>query len=158
MAIHVFLFLYKPCYISNFKKTRQKVKHALEPTRLRMASWNIGTMTGKSLEIEEMMLRRRLDVLSVRETKWKNTACRARFLDPKTRSHKFFYYGTEQGKNGVGIILKAELTSGIISITKPSDRLISIKLVINKEIWYIISPYTQSQICTSTCCFLCCSI
>ena len=124
-----------------------KVKHAFEPTRIRMASWNIGTMTGKSLEIEEMMLRRRLDVLCVQETKWKNTACRARFLDPKTRSHKLFYYGTEQGKNGVGIILKAELTGGIISITKPSDRLISIKLVINKEIWNVISPYAPQIGC-----------
>ena len=79
-------------------------------------------MTGKSLEIQEVITRRRLDILCVQETKGRDTANRARFLDPKTRSHKLSYYGTEQGRNGVGIILTAELTSNIISITKLSDR------------------------------------
>ena len=108
-------------------------------------------MTGKSLEIEEMMMRRRPDVLCVQETKWKNTACRARSFDHRTRLHKLFYYGTEQGKNAVGIILKAELTGGIISINKPSDSLISIKLMIYKEIWNVISPLLVALALGTTC-------
>ena len=31
-------------------------------TKIRLATWNIGTMTGKSGEIAEIMLRRRIDV------------------------------------------------------------------------------------------------
>ena len=85
--------------------------------------------------------------MCVQETKWRNTANRAHFLDPKTRSHKLFYYGMEQGRNGVGIILTAELTGNIISITKLSDRLISLKLVIDGEIWNIISPYAPQIGC-----------
>ena len=125
---------------SNIKRCRQ-------PERLRFASWNVGTMTGNSIEIEKLMSRRRLDILCVQETKWRNTASRARFLNYNTKAYKLFYYGTQQGKNGIGIILKAELTSGIISINKPSDRLMSIKLVINKEIWNIISPYAPQVGC-----------
>ena len=123
------------------KRGRRDMKQRHQPRRLRFGSWNVGTMTGKSLEIQEIMTRRRLDILCVQETKWRNTANRARFLDPKTRSHKLFYYGTEQGRNGVGIILTAELTGNIISITKLSDRLMSLKLLIDDEIWNIISPY-----------------
>jgi len=55
---------------------------------LRMGSWNIGTMTGRSLEIEDMMRRRHLDVLCVQELGWKNTADRARFLDTRTKAYK----------------------------------------------------------------------
>ncbi len=128
---------------SNIKQLRRQ-KHA---TSMRFGSWNVGTMNSKSLEIQDMMVRRRLDILCVQETKWRNTAARARFLNHKTRSHKMFYYGEEQGKNGVGIIMKTELTAGIISISKPSDRLIGIKMVINGEIWNIISPYAPQIGC-----------
>jgi hypothetical protein len=102
--------------------------------KLRFGSWNVGTMTSKSLELEEIMQRRNIDILCVQETKWKNTANRARFLNNKTKAFKFIYHGTVQGRNGVGIILSQEHSSNIINISKVSDRLICIKLILHGEV------------------------
>ena len=47
----------------------------------RVASWNVGTMTAKSAEIESVMDRRGISIMCVQETKWCNTMPdRARFL------------------------------------------------------------------------------
>jgi hypothetical protein len=102
--------------------------------RFRIGSINVGTMNAKSLEIEQMMNRRRIDILTVQETKWKNLGNNARYLDTKTKAYKMFYHGTTNERNGVGIILAKHLLNNIISITKKSDRLISLKLVHNEEI------------------------
>ena len=39
---------------------------------LRVASWNVGSMTGKSEELEDVLKRRKIDIMCVQETKWKN--------------------------------------------------------------------------------------
>ena len=123
-----------------------KIMHKLR-RNLRVASWNVGSMSGRSYELEEMMVRRRVDILCVQETKWRNTGNRARFLDVKTKAYKMFYYGTEQGKNGVGIILAAKLLSSVLSISKSSDRLMCIKLVMQGEVWNIVSAYAPQIGC-----------
>lgn len=38
--------------------------------RLRIGSWNIGSLTTRSLEIVDTMRRRKVDILCVQETKW----------------------------------------------------------------------------------------
>ena len=65
--------------------------------RICLATWNIGTLTGKSIELVDTMKRRRVNIACLQET-----------------------------KNGVGII---------------GDRIIAIKLVLEKEIINIISAY-----------------
>ena len=37
---------------------------------MKTATLNIGTLTGKSREIEDMMNRRRIDILCLQETRW----------------------------------------------------------------------------------------
>ena len=37
----------------------------------RLATWNIGTLTSKSMELVEVMKRRRVSVARLQETKWK---------------------------------------------------------------------------------------
>ena len=45
-------------------------------TRLRIFSLNLGTMTGKSRELAEMLDRRKIDIACVQETKWKESQAR----------------------------------------------------------------------------------
>lgn len=116
----------------------------------RFGSWNVGSMTGRSCEIEDMMRRRKLDVLCVQETKWRNTGNRARFLDNRTKAYKMFYYGEQQDRNGVGIILPAELVQNVISVTKTSDRLMSVKLALDAEIWNVVSAYAPQIGCSDS--------
>ena len=47
--------------------SRRKVKRV----ELKVGTLNVGTMTGKSRELADVMERRKVDVLCVQETRWK---------------------------------------------------------------------------------------
>lgn len=140
------------------RNSRVRVRHCpgtnkIRPSRnkrrsVRIGNWNVGTMTSKSLELEAIMKLRRIDILTVQETKWSNLGNKSRYLDLKTKSFKLYFHGVESGKNGVGIIVSAKYLDNIIEVTKVSDRLMSLKLVIDEEIWNIISGYAPQDGCS----------
>ena len=68
--------------------------------RMRIATLNIGTMTGKGREIVDMMERRKIDVACVQEVRWKSE--RAREVGD---GYKIYYVGEQSGRNGVGVIV-----------------------------------------------------
>lgn len=109
--------------------------------RIRIATLNVGSMAKRSLELEHLMKRRRIDIMCVQETKWGNLGNKSRFLDLQTKKYKLFYHGINNQENGVGIIISAEYLNNIIDIKKKSDRLIMVKLVVRKQIWNIICAY-----------------
>lgn len=117
---------------------------------MNFASLNVGTMKNKSHELEDMMIRRRITIMCVQEVKWKNAGDKTRFLNKSTRMHKFYFHGVENNRNGVGIIIPSNLQSSIINVTKTSDRLMSIKLVIGNKIWNVISAYAPQVGCAAT--------
>jgi hypothetical protein len=49
----------------------RRVRKLVEPTRVRVGSWNVGSLTGKLREIIDVAVRRRVNILCVQETKWK---------------------------------------------------------------------------------------
>ena len=44
--------------------------------RLRVVSWNVGTMTGKAMEIADVLRRRKVDIACVQDVKWKGSKAR----------------------------------------------------------------------------------
>lgn len=140
----------------NYERTRaryisgaSKIRQPTGPRILRIGSWNVGSMNGRSYQLEDVMKRRRLDVLCVQETKWRNLGNKTRFLDTRTKQFKIYYHGLENCRNGVGIILSLEFQNSIVSIEKVSDRLMSIKLIVGREIWNIVSAYAPQTGCTA---------
>ena len=87
--------------------------------RLRVVSWNVGTMTGKAMEIADVLRRRKVDIACVQQVKWKGS--KARDVGMATN---FFYHGDTSNRNGVGIILGEERTQDILEISRISDRII----------------------------------
>ena len=66
-----------------------------------LASWNIGSFTGKYVELVEFIIRRNIKILCLQETKW---------IDDKARPigewyHKLWYIGKDRNRNKVGIVL-----------------------------------------------------
>ena len=57
------------------QKWRLRTKK-LARIRVRFLTVNIGTMTGKSREVAEMLKRRRVEIACVQETKWKGNKAR----------------------------------------------------------------------------------
>ena len=71
---------------------------------VRIGTLNVGSMTGRSRELADLMMRRRINILCVQETRWKGN--KARELG---EGCKLIYGGAnDQGRNGVGIILDNE--------------------------------------------------
>ena len=59
---------------------RVRVKKVAHEYRSRLASWNIGSLTGKLAELADVMVRRNVCILCVQETKWVGE--RARIIEP----------------------------------------------------------------------------
>lgn len=87
-------------------------------TKLRLATWNIGTLTGRSAELGDVLKRRGIDSCCVQETKWKGS--KSRLIG---NGFKILYNGTTTGKSGVGIILSEQFTQRLVNIERVSDRL-----------------------------------
>lgn len=128
----------------------RRIPGASKVKQLRIGSWNVGSMNKKSYQLEEVMNRRKIDILCVQETKWKNLANKARFLNTTTKRYKIHYHGTDNRRNGVGVIVSNSLQNSILTINKVSDRLMNVKLVQNKEVWNIISSYAPQMGCPVT--------
>ena len=101
---------------------------------------NVGTMTGKSREVADLMDRRRLGVLCVQETRWKGNKARELY------GCKLLYSGAnEQGRNGVGIILSKDLIDSLVEVNRRSDRVMSIKLGLGATSVNVICAYAPQS-------------
>jgi hypothetical protein len=49
----------------------RRVRKLVEPTRVHVGSWNVGSLIGKLREIVDIVVRRRVNILCVQDTKWK---------------------------------------------------------------------------------------
>ena len=76
-------------------------------------SLNVGMIGGKSLEVTNMMDRRKLEVLCVQEIKWKGD--RARTL---MGGYKVLHAGGDRKNNGVGIIVSEEISKNVVRVER----------------------------------------
>ena len=121
--------------VTNEQRRRGLVKsHSLS---LRLASWNIGSLTGKYVELAEVMIKRNIKILCLQETKW---------IGEKARpigewGHKLWYTGRDKNRNGVGIILDRQLVDEVVDVRRKGDRILLIKLILGDEAINVISTY-----------------
>ena len=54
---------------SHFSRRVRRVRKLAEPTRIRIGSWNVGSLTGKLGELVDAAIRRRVNILCVQKTK-----------------------------------------------------------------------------------------
>ncbi|XP_068203673.1 craniofacial development protein 2-like [Palaemon carinicauda] len=112
--------------------------------RMRMATLNVGTMTGKGRELVDLMERRKIGALCVQESRWKGN--NARELG---EGCKLYYSGVNMGgRNGVGIILSKELKENLIGVNRKNDRIMSSKLGLGATIVNVVCAYAQQTGCT----------
>ena len=110
--------------------------------KIRIGTWNIGSLTGKGRELVDVMQRRDIKVLCIQETKWKGNSARK-----IGEGFKVYYTGENTRRNGVGIILHPELQENVTEVMRVNDRLIGLKLVKDGKVWHIISTYAPQQGC-----------
>ncbi|XP_059285715.1 uncharacterized protein LOC132039194 [Lycium ferocissimum] len=82
-------------------------------SRLRVGSWNIGTLSGKSIELVKILKKRRINIACVQETKW---------VGPKAKDvdgYKLWFSGKLRYRNGVGILVDSELRDQVVECYAP---------------------------------------
>ena len=111
---------------------------------LRCLTINVGTMTGKSREIADMMRRRNIGIACIQETRWKGS--KARKIGD---GYKMYYHGEKTSRNGIAITLEKKWQDNIIEIKRTSDRLMLMKFASEGCVWNIISAYAPQAGCTT---------
>ena len=109
---------------------------------VKMETLNVGTMTGKGRELADMMLRRKVDVLCVQETRW--TGSKARDIGS---GFKLYYHGGDGRENGVGIILSIFLTKSVLEVRRVPDRTMGMKLEIEGMPCNVLAAYAPQVGC-----------
>ncbi|ESO12072.1 hypothetical protein HELRODRAFT_158482 [Helobdella robusta] len=81
---------------------------------LRLGTLNVGSLTGRSMEIAEMLERRRINICCLQEIRWKsNGVCH---VNSDKEKYKLFWNGQKTAKNGVGIFVREPLAQEAISM------------------------------------------
>ena len=106
---------------------------------MRVATWNVGTMTGKSGEIVETLRRRKIHICCVQETRWKGAG--ARMIGDKGQAYKFMWQGEKEGFGGVGILVAEEQAMNIIEVKRLSARVIVLRMMVEKATLRVVSVY-----------------
>ena len=124
------------------RKERNEERKKAKKIKLRVATLNVGTMTGKGREVADLMERRGVDILCVQETRWKGE--RARCIGG---GYKMWYCGSGNKKNGVGIILKKEHVDRVVELWRVSERIICLKMELDGVMLNVISAYAPQVGC-----------
>ena len=104
---------------------------------LKIASWNIGTMRGRSSEIVETITRRNVDLCCVQEVRWRGAS--ARYISGKDSRYKFFWVGNDQSTS---VLLPEKWVDKVYDIKRVSDRIMLIKLLVGEAVLTVLSVYT----------------
>ena len=59
--------------------------------------------------------------------------------------YKILYSREKSSRNGVGVILSPEFKEKVVEVSRPSDRLVKLKLVIAGEIFNTVSAYAPQS-------------
>nr|XP_009767594.1 PREDICTED: craniofacial development protein 2-like [Nicotiana sylvestris]XP_016490235.1 PREDICTED: craniofacial development protein 2-like [Nicotiana tabacum] len=102
---------------------------------MRVGSWNIGTLTEKSVELAKILEKRKINIACIQETRWVED--KARNVD----RFKLWYSGRAGGRNMVGILVDKDLYELVVEVRRVNDRLMTIKLVVGGFTLNIISAY-----------------
>ncbi|GJV63072.1 retrovirus-related pol polyprotein LINE-1 [Tanacetum coccineum] len=84
--------------------------------RIRVGSWNVGSLTGKRLELVDALARHKVDIACFQETKWKGSS------NIEGNGYKLWYSGSPTAKNRVGVILKACLKDKVVHVNRCSRK------------------------------------
>ena len=76
-------------------------------SKIRVATWNVGTLKTRSAEVLETLSRRKLDICGVQEHRWKVgvAANQARSLIVERDKYRFYYCSKEPGLGGADVRL-----------------------------------------------------
>jgi exonuclease III len=126
------------------RKTTEDANDTL--SKIRISSWNVGSLTGRSNELADVLHRRSISICCLQETRWKGAKSR-----DIGNNYQLIYNGTTNARNGVGIVLDGSLRDRIVKVERISDRIISVKLAMDGQpCLNVVSAYAPQSGCDSS--------
>lgn len=119
--------------------TRSSINETPHQKMFRIASLNVGTLRSRSSEVVETVSRRGIDLCCIQEVRWRGAS--ARMVEGKDTRYKVFWVGNNGGTAGVGILLSEEWVEKVYEVNRISDRLMLIKLAMDKVVLTVLSCY-----------------
>ncbi|XP_071703872.1 uncharacterized protein [Rutidosis leptorrhynchoides] len=92
-------------------------------------------LTSKSRELVDTLVNCKVDILCVQETRWRGEE--AVVID----NYKLWFAGSGVARNGVGILIGHPYKDSVVGVGRCSDRIMSVRLVIQEETYMVISAY-----------------
>ena len=117
-------------------KSEGIIKPAAIQMRIQLGSLNVGTMSGKGVEVVEMKERRRLEVLCVHETKWRGD--RARMM---VGGRNLLHAGGDGRSSGVDIVISEEISKEVVRVGRWKGLIIMAWAMIRKQLVCVMSVY-----------------
>nr|XP_006813171.1 PREDICTED: uncharacterized protein LOC102806937 [Saccoglossus kowalevskii] len=111
--------------------------------RVRVGSWNVGSMRGKGVEICEELRNRRVDVCCVQEMSWRGEG--ARMMGVEGRRYKLWWKGNNDELGGVGVLVKEELWEKVVEVRRRNDRVMTIVMAFEEEVMRLICVYAPQR-------------
>ncbi|KAK6757983.1 hypothetical protein RB195_015669 [Necator americanus] len=119
------------------KLVRHRQQHPV-----RLATFNVGTLTGRSRELADSLRKRRVDICCVQETHWKGS--KSRELGD---GYKLIYHGISN-RNCVGIILNESFRNSVTAVDRLSDRFLAVKVDTGEVELRVVSAYAPHMGCS----------
>ncbi|VDO75399.1 unnamed protein product [Heligmosomoides polygyrus] len=110
---------------------------------VRLRTLNVGTLTGRSREVADLMKRRRVQVLCLQETRLKGA--KAREIGAGV---KLYYNGEDSKRSGVGIVVAESLKDSVATVQRINDRIMSLRLDTKEGYWTIMPVYAPQTGCS----------
>jgi hypothetical protein len=115
--------------------TRGAIRETKGECSLRLASWNVGTLNGKLLELVDVLRKRKVQVACLQETRWKGQK------GGEFNGYKLWYSGSDGSKNGVGFLVARELKENVVEVRRFNDRIMLMRLVLGEDVVAVVSAY-----------------
>ena len=111
--------------------------------KFRAATWNVGTLHGRSAEVVETLTRRKVDLCGLQEIRKRGHVQRKQncWEYGKDSRMKLYWCGNQSGQGGVGIMLAEKWKDKVFDVRRVSDRILILKLIFDKQIFTFVALY-----------------
>ena len=115
--------------------------------KLRISTWNVGTLKKRDGEVVETLTRRKVDLCGIQEHRWAGdlASTQTRLLKGRNTRYKFFWCGNKQGQGGAGILLAERWVDKVFEVQRITDRILLLKIIIGNAVYTFISLYAPQS-------------
>lgn len=110
------------------------------PTRI--ATFNVGSLTGRAAELADKLRRRKIDICTLQETRW--VGAKSKNLGS---GYKLLFNGSTGTKNGVGIAVSKRFRDAILEARRYDDRLMKVVFLLANRKLHLFTAYAPQTGC-----------